>query len=262
MDAPQEVALPARDGLTIYADLSLPAGTGPFPLVVVARGAAGGSRDESGAPRFLAEHDALVPAGFAVATVCHRGTPGHGDDFASMHDLGGPHVDDLLAASEHLAARPEIDAGAVSVLGASRGAFMGALAIAHSGLFRRAVLINGYYDLGAWCRYQQAQFGDESPLVQVIRDSWPAFWATFPVEARSPDRYAGDVQCPVLLIHGEDDEHVPPSQSADFQALLQRQGTFAELMTVPALAHDYPEDDPPRWAPVWDRVIAFLSGGR
>ncbi len=256
---PLEYKVESSDGLTVYADLSLPKDPGPYPLIVVLRGAAGGALDDKGNYAHIEEHKALLSTGAAICTVSHRGTPGRGKEFAAMHDLGGPHIDDVIAVVRSLAAMEEIDAENIALLGTSRGAFMAALCVGQHDLFSAAILINGYYNLRAWFEYQEKHFGDDSPLAQVIRPSWQALWNDFPLDERSPDRYAKNIKCPLLLIHGADDKHVPPEQSKDFHEYLASIEKTNELVLIPSMAHSYPEEDESAWQEVWKLTRAFLS---
>jgi phthiocerol/phenolphthiocerol synthesis type-I polyketide synthase C len=249
----------SKDGLTIYADVSLPDEKGAHPLIVVLRGAAGGALDENGEYAHIEEHKALGATGAAICTVSHRGTPGRGTDFANMHDLGGPHIDDVIAIVNTIATMDQIDANNIILLGTSRGAFMAALCAGQYDLFSAAILVNGYYDLRAWFEFQEKHFGSESPLAQIIRPSWQALWDEFPIDERSPNRYAKNINCPLLLIHGEDDKHVPPQQSKDFHEYLNSLGKKSELTLIPAMAHSYPEDDDPAWTEVWRKINTFLE---
>lgn len=255
---PREYKIKSTDGLTVYADLSLPKDAGPHPLVVVLRGAAGGALDDKGNYAHVEEHKALLSTGAAICTVSHRGTPGRGKEFESMHDLGGPHIDDIIAVVKSLSIMEEIDAENIALLGTSRGAFMAALCIGQYDLFSAAILINGYYDLRAWFEYQEKHFGDESPLAQIIRPSWQALWDDFPIDERSPDRYASNINCPVLLVHGADDAHVPPEQSNKFHDYLNSVDKPNELILIPSMAHSYPEEDESAWRQVWKYTRAFL----
>jgi dipeptidyl aminopeptidase/acylaminoacyl peptidase len=136
---------------------------------------------------------------------------------------------------------------------------MAALCIGQTDLFSAAILINGYYDLRAWFEYQQKHFGDDSPLAQIIRPSWQDLWDDFPIDERSPDRYAKNINCPLLLIHGADDKHVLPDQSKDFHEYLNTIDKPNELLIVPSMAHSYPEDDEQAWQQVWEQTRPFLS---
>jgi phthiocerol/phenolphthiocerol synthesis type-I polyketide synthase C len=249
----------SKDGLPVYADVSLPDNKVASPLIVVLRGAAGGALDENGEYAHIEEHKALSTTGAAICTVSHRGTPGRGRDFADMHDLGGPHIDDVIAIVNAISAMDQIDADNIILLGTSRGAFMAALCAGQHDIFSAAILINGYYDLRAWFEFQENNFGNESPLAQIIRPSWQALWDDFPIDERSPDRYSKNINCPVLLIHGEDDKHVPPKQSKDFHEYLNSIGKKSELALIPAMAHSYPEDDDPAWKEVWGKINAYLK---
>jgi len=105
MMTPTEYRFPGFDGMDIYGHLSLPEGPEPFPAVLVLCGDPGGAKDQTGQYSKIVEHRMLAPEGFAVFTVDHRGSTGHGDDFYARQDLGGDDLLDVLVATRYLADR-------------------------------------------------------------------------------------------------------------------------------------------------------------
>ena len=106
------------------ATLTLPAGDGPLPALVLVHGSGPNDRDESIGPnkpfRDLAE--GLATAGIAVLRYDKR-TLHYADALAAAEDLTVREetVDDALAAVETLRALPEVSGGDIFVLGHSLG---------------------------------------------------------------------------------------------------------------------------------------------
>lgn len=113
--------------ITLAGTLSLPAGNGPHPAVVLITGAGPQDRDETIAGhkpfRVLAEH--LVQRGIAVLRYDDRGVAESTGEFATatLHDF----ADDARAAVEFLKARREIDATRIGLAGHSEGGIVAPL---------------------------------------------------------------------------------------------------------------------------------------
>ena len=75
---------------------------------------------------FTALHQIIAGAGFLVLFVNPRGSSTFGSDFthAVIGDWGGEDSLDLLAALDHVCARPYVDAERLGVHGYSYGGFM------------------------------------------------------------------------------------------------------------------------------------------
>ncbi len=113
------------DGLAVPGWLALPAGEAPaagWPAVVWVHG---GPAAQSRAG-FRADMQALLDGGYAVLMPNVRGTTGYGRAYMDADDVAQrlDSVHDLAAGRHWLAARPEIDAGRIAVMGQSYGGYM------------------------------------------------------------------------------------------------------------------------------------------
>ena len=133
------VVAPAREvevtsshrGTTLAVTLSLPAGPGPHPAVVLITGSGPQNRDEEieGIPgyapfRWIAEY--LSARGIAVLRYDDRGVGQSGGDFATA--TSADFADDAEAAFNYLRDRPEIAPARIGILGHSEGAMVAAKA--------------------------------------------------------------------------------------------------------------------------------------
>lgn len=113
--------------ITLAGTLSLPAGKGSHPAVVLITGAGPQDRDETVAGhkpfRVLAEY--LVQRGIAVLRYDDRGVAESTGEFATatIHDFAG----DACAAVEFLRSRREIDANRIGLAGHSEGGIVAPL---------------------------------------------------------------------------------------------------------------------------------------
>lgn len=110
-----------KAGITLAGTLTLPAGTGPHPAVVLVSGSGPQDRDESlmGHKPFLVLADHLTRAGLVVLRYDDRGAGrSEGQHFASTHvDF----ADDARAALEYVRTRAEVDPQRTGLLGHSEG---------------------------------------------------------------------------------------------------------------------------------------------
>jgi dienelactone hydrolase len=130
-------------GFELAGTLSVPTGSGPFPGVVLVSGSGPQDRDETlaGHKPFAVLADHLTRAGIAVLRYDDRGVGRTGGVFATAtsEDL----ATDAEAALAWLAARPEVRADAVGIVGHSEGGLVGPLVAARSELPRFLVLLAG-----------------------------------------------------------------------------------------------------------------------
>lgn len=112
-----------NDGIVLAATVYVPAGTGPFPGIVVLRGSGTACRSNWWS-RQVAEM--LARRGLAVLSPDKRGSCDSGGDWreASFEDL----ADDALAGAAVLRNRAEVDAGNVGLIGLSQGGRIAPLA--------------------------------------------------------------------------------------------------------------------------------------
>lgn len=137
----REVTIEAPDGGVLAGSLSLPAGTGPFPAVVLISGSGQQDRDETiyGHRPFRVLADRLTRAGFAVLRTDDRGVGGSKGKVGSLEtDIG-----DGRAAFEWLLAQPEVDGARVGVVGHSLGGLVAPALAARTGKVAFIVALAG-----------------------------------------------------------------------------------------------------------------------
>lgn len=125
-DAPEKVSIPIADGAAITGEYLRPAGTGPFPAVVALHGCSGlYARDHKS---LSARHEdwarRLVEAGYAVLLPDSFNARGYVEICTKAKRPITPRdrAEDALAAARWLAARSEVDAGKLGLIGWSHGA--------------------------------------------------------------------------------------------------------------------------------------------
>lgn len=130
-EAVREVEVVVRNagaGIDLAGTLVLPAGAGPFPAVVLATGSGAQNRDEEllGHKPFRTIAEYLAGRGIASLRCDDRGVDASGGNFASATTFD--FASDARAAVAFLAARPEVDARRIGLVGHSEGGLIAAIA--------------------------------------------------------------------------------------------------------------------------------------
>ena len=218
-----------------YAELSLPAGSGPVPVVVVVHGGFWRDAYDADLARPLAAD--LVPRGWAALVVEYRRvgrsrTDGGGGWPATALDVAAA-VDGLAGPGQELAGG-RLDLDHVVALGHSAGGHLAGWLAARPGLpagapgAGPAVRLSGFVsqagvlDLVSAAREQVG--GDAVPdLMGGGPDEQPEAYALASPTARLP------LGVPSVCVHGAADTNVPLRQSEAFVAASRAAGDRSEL---------------------------------
>jgi dipeptidyl aminopeptidase/acylaminoacyl peptidase len=174
----------------------------------------------------------LVTHGYQVLLVNPRGSVGYGEPFekANRADLGGGDFKDLMAATDAVIARGEVDSDRLGIGGWSYGAQMTQWAIGHTTRFKAAVSGQGVFDEAFEFYTEDGPAADEWYLGTP--------WEHPDVYARnSPSTFIGNARTPTLIVHMEGDVTNPLSQSQGLYRALKHLGVEAEFITYPQDAH-------------------------
>lgn len=123
----EAVVIDAPDGVRLAGTLTVPAGAGPHPAVLLITGSGAQDRDETvfGHKPFLILADALSRRGVAVLRVDDRGV---GGSSGPMEDLTtADFAGDAAAALAWLAAQPGLDPARLGLIGHSEGGIIAPL---------------------------------------------------------------------------------------------------------------------------------------
>jgi dipeptidyl aminopeptidase/acylaminoacyl peptidase len=201
------------------------------PLIVLAHGGPASSF-MSDYFWFNAWPQLLVTHGYQVLLVNPRGSIGYGEQFekANRADLGGGDFKDLMAATDAVIARGEVDPDRLGIGGWSYGAEMTQWAIGHTNRFKAAVSGQGVFD-------EAFEFyTEDGPAADEWYFGTP--WEHPDIYARnSPATFIGNARTPTLIMHMEGDVTNPLSQSQGLYRALKHLGVEAELVTYAEDAH-------------------------
>jgi fermentation-respiration switch protein FrsA (DUF1100 family) len=127
----------------------------------------------------------------------------------NRHDYEVP----VTSALEYLAARPEVDANRIAVVGSSMGGYRAARAAAHELRLATAVAWGAIWDFGAIWRRNLAAPGSTLPTTMAhalhVMGGRDLDHVTELMEPWTLEGVAGGITCPLLVVHGERDVQIP-----------------------------------------------------
>ena len=161
-------------GVTLAGTLTVPAGKGPFPAVILISGSGAQDRDETIFQHkpFLVLADALTRRGIAVLRVDDRGVGGSTGNVAksTSEDFAG----DVMAGITFLKSRGDIDSKKIGLIGHSEGGLIAPLVAARSSDVAFIVMMAGTGLPGDEIMYLQGQLigkamgADEKALAKQL----------------------------------------------------------------------------------------------
>jgi dipeptidyl aminopeptidase/acylaminoacyl peptidase len=231
-----EFTVTARDGYPVHGWVSVPAGEGPHPTLLMIHGGPFASYYE----HFFDEVEVLADAGYAVVYCNPRGSAGYGEDHgrAIIERMGTlDHFDVLDFLDGALASNERLDATRLGILGGSYGGYLTAWTIAHDHRFAAAIVERGFLDPEVF------------PGTSDIGDFFGREYLGSDIEgmrAQSPQAVVASVTTPTFVIHSEQDLRCPLGQAERYFASLQAQGVESELLIFPGENHELSRSGRPR----------------
>ncbi|MDN9010526.1 alpha/beta hydrolase family protein [Brevibacillus laterosporus] len=140
----------------------------------------------------------LAAFGYVVVAPHYRGNEGA----PGRDEFGGAEMEDVYQAYFLLASIPFVDTNRIHLYGFSRGGMMALRAAMFPNRYASVVVWSGVSDMHL--TYSERQ--DMQPLLKKIMGSPDT--APHAYDSRSPVRQAEQITCPVLIIHGQEDENV------------------------------------------------------
>ncbi|UCC44160.1 MAG: S9 family peptidase [Candidatus Zixiibacteriota bacterium] len=227
----------ARDGLNLQGLLIYPLDYVEgerYPLILQVHGGPEGVRQNGWLTWYSSPGQAAAARGFAVFVPNYRGSTGRGVEFSKMgqSDYAGGEFNDLVDAVDHLVDIGLVDRDRVGITGGSYGGYASAWgATALTEHFAASVMIVGISDLIS--KFGTTDIPQEMYEVHARRWPWD-YWQWY--LERSPIYHAAKARTPILIMHGEDDTRVHPSQSMELYRYLKTHGN------VPVRMVFYPDE--------------------
>ncbi|KIK91169.1 hypothetical protein PAXRUDRAFT_831063 [Paxillus rubicundulus Ve08.2h10] len=178
--------------------------------------------------------------GFTVSLPNYTGSMGFGEKYIQvlLGKCGELDVGDCIASVERLIALGISEQGKQVVQGGSHGGFLAAHLIGqYPNVFSAAVMRNPVISAGELCGSDITDWPFEEfglpfgPGTHVTPDSFTKLYAA------SPIAYIELVETPVLLLVGEDDLRVPPTQSKGYYHALKGRECVVEMLMFPKETH-------------------------
>jgi dipeptidyl aminopeptidase/acylaminoacyl peptidase len=194
----------------------------------------------------------MAARGYAVLLPDPALSTGYGQEFiARAHrEWGARPYADVMAVTDAVLARPDIDADRVGMMGGSYGGYMANWMAGHTDQFKAIVSHAGLWALDQMFgttdhpMFWRPQFGD--PLLR------PEMY-----EMNSPHRSIEQIRTPMLVIHGNKDYRVPVGEALRLWWDLSRHGVEAKFLYFPDENHWILT---PGNARIWyETVFAFLA---
>jgi dipeptidyl aminopeptidase/acylaminoacyl peptidase len=159
--------------------------------------------------------------GIAVIDLNYGGSTGYGREYRDRlrGRWGEVDVEDSAAAVRFLADRGDIDQARVQITGGSAGGYTTLMAMAVRDEFASGVSYFGVADL---VTFHDDTHKFESHYDEYLIGPWPAEVDRY--RELSPITHADSIARPLLLLQGQDDKVVPPSQSEVIVEALKRRG--------------------------------------
>jgi dipeptidyl aminopeptidase/acylaminoacyl peptidase len=222
---PRSIEFPTEEGLTAHAlvypptspDFEAPDGEAP-PLVVMSHGGPTGNATAI----FNLETQFWTSRGFAVVDVNYGGSTGYGRAYRTRlnGNWGVVDLQDCVNAARYLVDSGEADPGRLLITGGSAGGYTTICALTFTDVFAAGATYFGIADLEQFGGGETHKF--ELQYEHTLVGPYPETAELY--RARSPIHFADRITTPMLVLQGEDDRIVPPSQAELIVGALRERG--------------------------------------
>ena len=247
-----ELETTAEDGQPVRAWLVLPAGASPDNRAPLLLWVHGGPMSSWNSWSWRWNPWLMAARGYAVLLPDPALSTGYGREFVARgyHQWGQRAFDDVMAVTDAVAGRDDIDESQTAMMGGSYGGYMANWVAGHTGRFKAIVSHAGLWALDQMMsttddpHWWHPQFGD--PLTE------PRMY-----EQNSPHLHVDKITTPMLVIHGDKDYRVPVGEALRLWWDLKRHQVDAKFLYFPDENHWVLT---PGNAAIWyETVFAFLA---
>lgn len=212
----------ARDGMSLQGVLVYPVNYKKgkrYPMIAFVHGGPEAHRSNGWNTRYSDPLQVVAGEGYFAFVPNYRGSTGRGDSFtrAGQHGYAGPEFNDILDGKLELVKKGMVDSDKVGITGGSYGGYATAWgATALSEHYAAGVMFVGISN-------QLSKFGTTdipNEMNAVHARAWP--WDDYQwMLETSPIFHVKKSKTPLLILHGENDTRVHPSQSMELYRYLK-----------------------------------------
>ncbi|MEI6853208.1 MAG: S9 family peptidase [Bacteroidota bacterium] len=172
---------------------------------------------------------------YIVVAPNRRGLPGFGKEWNDeiALDYGGQNMKDYLTAIDTLAKEPYVNADKLGAVGASYGAFSVYWLAGNSNhRFKAFIAHCGMFDLESW-------YGTTEEMWFANHDLGGPYWDTPKPKSYdfSPNKFVGNWDTPILVIHGGNDFRIPYTQGMEAFDAAQLRNIPSRFLFFPNESH-------------------------
>ncbi|HOA86693.1 MAG TPA: alpha/beta fold hydrolase [Microbacteriaceae bacterium] len=248
-----DVETVAEDGAAVRGWLMLPEGaseSAPAPLLLWIHG---GPLNSWNAWSWRWSPALAVARGYAVLLPDPALSTGYGLEFIARgwNSWGGKPYTDLLAITDAVVARADIDETKTAAMGGSFGGYMANWVAGNTDRFRAIVT-----HASLWALDQFAGTTDNSAY-------WQRIFTPEAMTANSPHQHVARISTPMLVVHGDRDYRVPIGESLRLWSELAEHHAAADGTSIHRFLY-FPDENhwvlKPQHAVIWyQTVFAFLD---
>lgn len=197
----------------------------------------------------------LASRGWAVLMPNPRGSTGYGSAFEKLlqDDVGGGESRDLVAGAEAMVERGIADPDRLAIGGWSWGGYLTARTITQTNRFKAAVMGAGVANLTS--DHGAGDIPEYNPLIHpghpYDEKSWDAYATGTPI------RQASKVETPTLILHGDNDNRVHPTQGQEFYYALKAHDVPVKFVRYPREGHPIRERE--HQLDLMERICSWLD---
>jgi len=238
--APERTTFAGADGDEVEGWVIAPAGQEAgrrYPLLVYIHGGPATAYGES----FFHELQWWAAQGYGVAYCNPHGSSSYGKRFQEVirRDWGNRDYHDVMAFTDHVAARPWVDANRLVAAGGSYGGFMVNWIAGHTERFAALCTQRSICN-----QISQSGTSDYAPLRRHSEDGTPEQNSDL-LWDQSPLKYVRNVHTPLLIIHQEQDHRCPIEEAEQWFSALKRLGVTTRFIRFPEESHGMSRDGTP-----------------
>ncbi len=214
-----------------HPEVSAPPGESA-PLIVLSHG----GPTSAARPQLSLAVQYWTSRGFGVVDVNYGGSTGYGRSYRRrlIGEWGIVDVDDSVAATRYLVDRGDADRDRLIIRGGSAGGFTTLAALTFREVFSAGCSLYGVADLEALAR-DTHKF--EARYLDSLVGPYPERSDLY--AERSPIHHTDELDCPLIVLQGLDDEIVPPNQAELMVAALEENGVPHAYLTFVGEGHGF-----------------------